>query len=107
MLGGHACGTHAFPSASPQTPGTPPPPQVVPGAHVPHDEIVPPQPLPVGPHLMLGGHGCGVQPPVQTPAMHASVIGQVPQVIDPPHPSGQSPHMTPAGQAVSGLQVTH
>jgi hypothetical protein len=106
MVGGQGCGRHAFASPSPHTPGVPPPPQEVPGAHVPHDAIVPPHPLPVGPHVTVGGHTPGVHPLVQTPPEHVSAIGHVPHGIEPPHPSGQTPHTTPAGHAVRGTQVT-
>jgi hypothetical protein len=107
MFAGHACGTQVSASPAPQTPGVPPPPHVVPGAHVPQDEMVPPHPFPVGPHVTLGGQATGVHPVVQTPLMQASVTGHVPQVIAPPQPSGQSPQTTPDGHAVTGVHVTH
>jgi hypothetical protein len=108
MLAGHACGMHVSASPMPHTPGLPPPPQVAPPVQVPHELMIPPQPSPVGPHVTVGGQGCLVHPVVQTPAMHASVTGQVAHVSRPPHPLGTSPHTSVppmVGQVVSGVHA--
>jgi hypothetical protein len=104
----------------PQTLGTPPPPQIVPAAHVPQLAMRPPQPSETGPQFLPSSaqvfgtqllppspeddeapmpHRLGPPPPHVWPAAH------VPQeAMTPPQPSPCAPQFTPRVAQVFGTQ---
>jgi hypothetical protein len=70
--------------------------------------ITPPQPLPACPQVTFWEeHVWGVQPEVHAPPMHDSPVGHEPHCSTLPQPSGHSPHVWPAGHAVSGTHPVH
>jgi hypothetical protein len=94
---------------APQTPGVPPPPQVVPAGH--GQVKVPPQPSPLVPQLVPVHVVFGLQalasPDPQTPGVPAPpqvLPGGQGQVNVPPHPSPLVPQLVPV-HVVFGVHV--
>lgn len=106
------------PEFPPQRLGTPPPPQLCPPVHVPHNAVRLPHPSATTPQLALtSAHVSGVHvPPPSLPTLPvphlfrppppqmASPVHVPQDAIRPPHPSPCAPHSAPSCAHVRGTQ---